>query len=331
MKISVIIPVYNAEKYLYKCLDSIINQTYKEWEVIAIDDGSQDNSYSILLEYASRDMRFKIFSHKNQGPGYTRNKAIEKVTGDYIVFLDSDDYIADNYFEELVACVKLNNSDVVFVDIIQEKPNGKLIKYETMSKYKNCSKDTIIRHQMTGKLPWGGCRKAVRSSLIINNNVRYSMDDVGEEALFSFQVLFYAKEVSFIDKVCYHYVNYPNSQSKKGDDDPWGAVCNNLKQYIYDHNLENEYGMTINSFAYSALVVSIFRITQAHPVSVAIRKSRKQFKKFKDNYSFDIEKDSLETRTKCVLPILQLGMVLPVVLISKMLDVRKSWLYKFNS
>lgn len=323
VKISVIIPVYNAERYLYKCLESVMNQTYSDWEVIAIDDGSQDSSFSILLEYASKDKRFKVSSQENQGPGYTRNKAIESISGDYVVFIDSDDYINVNYFEELVTSVSKNDPDIIFIDVIQENQDGKLLKYETMSKYKNSSKDTILRHQLTGKLPWGGVRKAVKASLIIDKNIRYSKDTVGEEALFSFQVLFHASKISFIDKVCYHYVNYPNSQSKKGEDDPWGGVCDNLKQYIYEQSLENEYGKTINSFAYTALVVSIFRISQRNPIGMAVRKSRERLNKFKSKYNYDLEKDTLETRTRCVLPILRFGMVSPVILVSKMLQVIK--------
>jgi len=318
VKISVIIPVYNAEKYLYKCLDSVINQTYKYWEVIAIDDGSQDNSYSILLNYAFRDERFKVFSHNNQGPGNTRNKAIESVTGDYIVFLDSDDYIETNYFEDLVICASKNNSDVIFIDVIQENPNGKLIKYETMSKYKKSPKDTIIRHQMTGKLPWGGWRKAVKYSLITNNNIKYSKDDVGEEALFSFRVLFHAKVISFIDKICYHYVNYPNSQSKKGDDDPWSGVCEKIKKYLQNTGLFDKYKTTINSFGYTALIVSIYRITQNYKLDEALNKSKYALGIFKKKYSFNLDKDSLEVRTRCLIPFARLNLVFPIVVVAKL-------------
>ncbi|WP_052476255.1 glycosyltransferase family 2 protein [Cohnella kolymensis] len=156
MKVSVVIPVFNAEQFLSKCLDSVKNQTYNNWEAIAIDDGSSDGSYTILSKYALDDNRFKVSTHANQGPGYTRNRAISQVTGDYVVFLDADDYIDSHYFEKLIKCIEENQSDVVFIDALQEKPSGELIRVEYMSKYKGCSKEELIRSQMTGKMPWGG-------------------------------------------------------------------------------------------------------------------------------------------------------------------------------
>ena len=89
MKFSVIIPVFNAEKYLSKCLESIINQTYDNWEVIALDDGSQDNSFSIMKKYSRLNGKIKVATKSNEGPGLTRNRALEMATGDYIVYVDA--------------------------------------------------------------------------------------------------------------------------------------------------------------------------------------------------------------------------------------------------
>lgn len=317
MKISVVIPVYNAEKYLSKCLDSVAKQTYTNWEVIAIDDGSKDGSYSILTDYGHRDKRFRVASQENQGPGQTRNKAISLATGDYIVFLDADDYIDDKYFEDLVDCAVKNQSDVIFVDVLQEKPNGTLIKAETMSSFKRHSKASIIRNQMTGKLPWGGCRKAVKTLLLKDNNIKFSEDAVGEEALFSFRILANSNVISFIEKPYYHYVNYPNSQSKKGDDDPWGNVCKNVRNYLYANGLYEEYKDAINSFGYTALIVSIFRMSQNYGFMDALMKSRRALQAFKQEYEFDLDRGCLERRTLLVLPLVRLDLVWPIIVLAK--------------
>jgi glycosyltransferase involved in cell wall biosynthesis len=317
MKISVIIPVYNAEKYLNRCLSSVRDQNYTNWEVIAIDDGSVDDGYSILLKYASLDKRFKVFRQENQGPGVTRNKAISVVTGDYIVFLDSDDYIDSQYFIDLVECVRAHNSDVIFIDLLQESPDGKIIKPETMSKYKSSSKDKIIRHQMTGKLPWGGCRKAVKTKIIMENNIRYSKDVVGEEALFSFRILYHADKINFIDKPYYHYVNYPNSQSTKGDDDPYGPICKNIEKHLKEIGEFDKYRDAICSFSYTAFILNIFKVTQNYSFIQAYKLSKLALKKFKQNYDFNLDFDSLEIRTRCVLPFARLGMVLPIIIAAK--------------
>ena len=114
IKVSVIIPVYNVELYLRECLDSIVNQTLKEIEIICIDDCSTDNSYSILEEYSKKDVRFRILKNiSNIGSGPTRNIGIREAKGQYISFIDSDDYISNNYLNDLYNTAIKYNSDIV--------------------------------------------------------------------------------------------------------------------------------------------------------------------------------------------------------------------------
>ena len=323
MKLSVVIPVFNSEKTLERCLNSILNQTYSDWEVIAIDDGSTDESYSILTNYNLKDQRFKILKQSNHGPGFTRNKGIEMSTGDYIVFVDSDDYIDNVYFEKVVNEATSNDSDVIFIDVILEDINGGIIRKEIMSKYKNSTKDRIIRHQMTGKLPWGGCRKVVKTKVIKENNIKYSYDVVGEEALFSFKVINNAQNISFIEDTCYHYVNYENSQSTKGGDNPWGHVCKNMKKYLEENNLFENYKITINSFAYTACIVSIQRISELYNFSDAIKLSKKALDEFKVTYSFNIDKESIDKRAVLMLPFAKLNMSIMIVITAKIKQLLK--------
>lgn len=113
-KVSVIIPVYNTEKYLPECIDSIINQTLEDIEIICINDGSSDNSLTVLEEYAKKDDRIKIYSKKNEGPANTRNLGLKKTKGEYIAFLDSDDCIKNNtHFETLYKLALENSADIV--------------------------------------------------------------------------------------------------------------------------------------------------------------------------------------------------------------------------
>ena len=98
MKFSVIVPVFNAEKYLQKCVSSVIDQRYKDWELILVDDGSRDRSPSIIDDYAKQDNRVISIHQQNAGPGIARNNGLQYATGDYVVFLDSDDYIDPDYF-----------------------------------------------------------------------------------------------------------------------------------------------------------------------------------------------------------------------------------------
>lgn len=111
-KISVIVPVYNVEKYLEKCLESIRKQTYTNLEIILVDDGSSDNSYEICKKYVQMDTRFKVFHKKNGGQGSARNLALNYCTGEYICFIDSDDYVKNDYVEYLYVLLKERELDI---------------------------------------------------------------------------------------------------------------------------------------------------------------------------------------------------------------------------
>lgn len=113
-KVTIIIPVYNTEQYLKECLDSVINQTFRDFECICINDGSTDHSYTILEEYAQKDDRFRIVNlPENKGQGNARNKGIEKTKGKYITFIDSDDWVTNDYLNILYKTIEKYNTDFV--------------------------------------------------------------------------------------------------------------------------------------------------------------------------------------------------------------------------
>lgn len=120
-KLSIIVPVYNVEKYLPKCLESLIKQTLKDIEIICVNDGSMDNSLAILKEFASKDSRIKIIDNQHQGVAKTRNTGIEQSTGEYIGFVDSDDYIDIDFFEKLYNSATKSNSDIAIASILKHK------------------------------------------------------------------------------------------------------------------------------------------------------------------------------------------------------------------
>ena len=117
VKISVIIPVYNVEKYLKECLDSVINQTLKDIEIICVNDGSTDNSLNILENYAKKDNRIIVISQKNKGLSGARNTGLKYCSGEYVSFIDSDDYVSKDLFELTYNNAISNNSDLVIFKI----------------------------------------------------------------------------------------------------------------------------------------------------------------------------------------------------------------------
>lgn len=299
MLFSFIVPVYNAHHTLDRCLTSISLQTYHDFEVVAIDDGSTDTSYLLLQQYAKKDKRFKVFTQTNSGPGLTRNKAIDIAQGQYVIFLDSDDYVELDFLERLYDLISIKHPDVIMLDLVFETPEGDIIREERSSIFSKLSRRDLIASQMTGKLPWGGCRKVVLLDIIKNNALRYSIDTVGEEAIFSFDVLRFASKISFLNHIVYHYVNYPLSQSKKGNDDPWGPIVEKMKVHLEERGIYDDYYLEHNSFKISAFCVSLYRTSINHKFNDA----KKFVKSLICNYDvFDIPyvKNSIDSKTKII-------------------------------
>ena len=123
-KVSVIIPVYNVEAYLRQCLDSVVNQTLKDIEIICVDDGSTDGSAAILKEYATKDERIKILTQSNSGAGAARNAGIARATGEWITFSDADDWIEPDAIEKMVAAAQREDADCVCCGMLRDWRNG---------------------------------------------------------------------------------------------------------------------------------------------------------------------------------------------------------------
>ena len=211
-KISIIIPIYNAEKYLKKCLDSIINQTKKELEFILINDGSTDSTEEIIKSY--KDERIKYFKNKNQGIGKTRNFGIDKATGDYIMFIDSDDWISKNTCEVLLEKALANNCDLVVCDFYREFDTGKLIEDKLGS-----FKDTTLKNNpkllnMINLSPWN---KLYKSSLIKDNKLRFIENLKYEDAPFVVNALLNAERIGKVDECLNYYCIHGNSETTVRD------------------------------------------------------------------------------------------------------------------
>lgn len=151
-KISVIVPVYNAENYLNRCIESVLAQTYTDWQMVLVDDGSKDESLKVCQRYADLDNRIRVIHQENAGPGIARNTGIAAANGDYIVFIDSDDYVEKEYFQLLSG----HDEDVVFINVRNVDEQGHILNEKYMTKNRRLSKDIILRRQMTGRIDWGG-------------------------------------------------------------------------------------------------------------------------------------------------------------------------------
>ena len=140
MKISIIIPVYNSEKFVSRCLDHLLNQTYQNFEIICINDGSKDNSLSILKEYSKKDNRIIVLNQENKGIARTRNIGIKKASGDYIMFVDNDDYMESDYLETYAKNAIDGDYDIVIGGYRRIDCNGKILNRQILSSKSKWSK-----------------------------------------------------------------------------------------------------------------------------------------------------------------------------------------------
>lgn len=208
--ISVIIPVYNVEKYLRECIDSVLSQTYKNYEIILVDDGSTDASGKICDEYAEKYDCISVIHKENSGPSPTRNKGIACARGEYIYFLDSDDYIVPAVFEKLVHIAENEDADIVFFDGYSfADPEGAFnIRqgYMRSEKYKTDSGYNVLTELNKNKdFHCAIYLMLIRRALLSENNVFFlEKAYCSEDMLFTYQLYCVANRVAQCPEVLYH-------------------------------------------------------------------------------------------------------------------------------
>lgn len=209
-KISVIVPVYNTAQFLPRCLNSILDQTYNNLEIICVNDGSTDNSAGILKEYEKKDSRIKILAQKNQGLSGARNTGLKKATGDYITFVDSDDEIESKMIESLLDAIKSTNSDIAVCSFKETYSNNKTKSflhinqrkiYTTISALKSMLKEENFNLTATMKL-------FAKHTI---ENLEFPIGMLHEDVGFTYKAFMKAQKITFIPKDYYIYHHHDNS------------------------------------------------------------------------------------------------------------------------
>lgn len=209
--VSIILPIYNVEKYLHKSLDAIVSQSYKNLEIICVIDGSPDNSIEICKKFASSDSRIKIIEHANCGCAKSRNKAIDIASGDYLCFIDPDDYVNSCYIQKLVEAGEKYNADVVSAETIRVGRYNlkKRMNFSGVKKYEN--KNDIFKSQVCPP-DYNVINKMFRADMVRKNAIKFQenvswCDDVS----FCLEALFYSKCVVTVEDAVYYYVKRTDS------------------------------------------------------------------------------------------------------------------------
>lgn len=222
-QVSIIVPVYNVENYIERCLNSLVNQTFKDIEVITINDGSTDKSLELINKYAKEDIRVSVIDLGDEGVSYCRNLGIEKANGKYIMFVDSDDWIDSNMIEAMYKKAEENKLDLVMCSYIREfKDHSKekrfnlpeeiiykedKVKNELLRKLVGPVKEELSNPEMLDALGtvWG---KLYRTDILKENKIKFvDLKEIGsaEDTLFNIFTFNYLKKVMFLNKPMYHY------------------------------------------------------------------------------------------------------------------------------
>lgn len=209
-KISIIIPIYNTEKYLRRCLDSVCNQTFVDIEIICINDCSTDGSLNILNEYAQKDNRIKIIDFKeNRGVAIARNTGIDEAQGEYISFVDADDYVDLDFFEKLYNKAIKTNSKLVVSNVQLETENLQKQNDYIINDILKKIKDQPLYYN---QLFWLGL---YNSNLLKSNSIKFIENCIyGEDRLLPLKAAYYAKKIETVYDTFYHYVRNSSSITK---------------------------------------------------------------------------------------------------------------------
>ena len=211
IKFSIIVPVYNAEKYVCKCMRSLIDQTYGNYEVIIVDDGSKDKSVDVIQAFLQGNQKFRLVRQENKGSGGARNTGVEYATGDYIVFIDGDDYVKTTFLER-VACVLLKNEnlDILCYDIEEVNEQGLTLRVLQMNEgLRNITNATETPKLLT--INPSPCNKLFRREFYLQTNVRFPENTLYEDTVTPRVLLACAKQVGFTEETFYYYVQHQGS------------------------------------------------------------------------------------------------------------------------
>lgn len=271
--ISILSPCYNVEAFLPQCIDSIIKQTYTNLQIVLIDDGSNDDTWSVMQHYADNDTRIEIYHQHNQGVSSTRNNLLDKIKGEYVLFVDSDDWIEPDTIEFLITKALAHSADIVMCAMVKNDDTPSSDYTEKLLDQDTTIKKFLFHKELSGSL-WN---KLVKSSLL--HNIRFDHRiSYGEDALFCWHVLQRVNTVVMTDRRLYHHRMNENSLShlnwtptKKGSGHlVWQTIANDT------HNRWPQYAHIADvNFAISDMWQLYFARGSNYPIDDNIRAFQK--------------------------------------------------------
>lgn len=280
-KVSIIVPVYQVENYIRQCIDSILNQTFRDFELILVDDGSRDNSGAICDEYARRDARIRVLHTENRGPGMARNTAMGISTGEYLMFLDSDDLLdGENSLSILLNCIEKTGADIAVGNYRRFSDQG----LEAVSGHglSNCedSKSAAFRYRgfyLTGHLAfnWG---KLYRKSFLLENRLYFQDFRLAEDKLYNICCYACQPRYAFVEQSVVQYRRTENSLTTRSDpqfSEKWVLLAERFEAFLREKEIhENYYDLTAFHMFYGSFFIVEQGVRRADSFSGIVRRLR---------------------------------------------------------
>lgn len=302
VKVSVIIPVYNIEKYLRQCLDSVVNQTLKDIEIICVDDGSTDGSFDILQEYAEKDVRIKVVKQKNKGSGAARNKGLEFAQGEFVIFFDSDDFMSNNMLEQLYNRTCETNSEITLcrseyfhqIDLTTS-PIGFSIEKNIINDCILIQPEKLSKYifQFCVGWPWD---KLYKKDFIINNKLQFQNLRQSNDTYFVLLSLVLTNSISIVDEILVTHRTHKNSLEKTRRQSPecFYYALMELYKALLDRNLFKTYEQSFINYCFTFSFWHMSSIDCKRAKNKMFKKFKKLYKKlnlkkYSENYFYDIE------------------------------------------
>lgn len=239
--VSIIVPVYKVEKFLFQCLESISNQTYENIEVFLVNDGSPDNCPEICEKWVNKDERFYVLHQENKGVSAARNRALHKISGEYLLFVDSDDWLDIKMIESLVKKMQ-KNVDAVFCGYNEvDEVSGALLRVVSPSERGSVSRDQGVA-EIFGEYSTMLWNKLFRTEILLKSSLFDEKIRIGEDELWMIQNLYYAKEIVLVDTPLYNYrfrlsgasKDYSLSEARLSEIESQKKVLEEIKKYAND-------------------------------------------------------------------------------------------------
>lgn len=259
-QISIIVPVYKVEKYINRCVDSILTQTFTDFELILVDDGSPDNCPAVCDKYANQDNRVKVIHKKNGGVSSARNSALDIAQGEYITFCDGDDYYLEDWLLELYSAAKKNSTDITMGNFIEVTENGTEISrsHKKTGKWTVESKSEKNRFFINNILfkgnGWAIWSALFRRTVIDRYHIRFceSCENYAEDLAFMLDCTLYASRVCYINAVGYCYVQHPGSMMANSKNTIKFNALNEVSVFFGKHYLK-KYSLRSDIYFYSII------------------------------------------------------------------------------